>query len=139
MLTSLESARMRGRVRERDELPALPTSRRRQMPADGHSEFERRVRGVIAGLRMGEVATYGEVAEEAGFPGAARAVGNILARGSGLPWWRVVSATGRLVPGHEDEQAHRLRREGLSIEGARIRRSKQHTDPFPKRSPRRID
>lgn len=82
---------------------------------DPSGEFERRVRHVILGLQRGEVATYGEVAEEAGFPGAARAVGNVLARGDGLPWWRVVTASGRLVPGHEAEQSERLRKEGAAI------------------------
>ena|SRR5947209_7460825 len=77
--------------------------------------FEERVRAVISRLRPGEVATYGEVAEEAGFPGAARAVGNILARSDGLPWWRVVTSTGRLVPGHERRQAERLRSEGVVV------------------------
>src|SRR5688572_7982543 len=45
----------------------------------GAGDFERRVRRVLLALRPGEVATYGEIAEEAGFPGAARAVGNVLA------------------------------------------------------------
>ncbi|MGH2710503.1 MAG: MGMT family protein [Actinomycetota bacterium] len=62
------------------------------MPA-GPGEFEMRVREVILAVPPGDVATYGEVAEEAGFPGAARAVGNVLARGEGLPWWRIVTAT----------------------------------------------
>jgi methylated-DNA-protein-cysteine methyltransferase related protein len=85
--------------------------------------FEDRVRAIISALRPGEVATYGEVAEEAGHPGAARAVGNILAGSEGLPWWRVVSASGRLVPGHEREQDRRLRAEGVAIERGRVRRS----------------
>jgi methylated-DNA-protein-cysteine methyltransferase-like protein len=85
--------------------------------------FEEQVRRVILALREGEVATYGELAEESGFPGAARAVGNVLARTEDLPWWRVVSAGGRLVPGHEAEQARRLRREGLEIEGDRVVRT----------------
>ncbi|HEX6568606.1 MAG TPA: MGMT family protein, partial [Acidimicrobiales bacterium] len=64
----------------------------------------------------GEVVTYGEVAAEAGFPGAARAVGRILAiDGHDLPWWRVVTASGRLVPGHENEHARRLRAEGVAV------------------------
>jgi len=67
------------------------------------------------------LATYGEVAEEAGFPGAARAVGNVLARNEGLPWWRVVSSTGRLVPGHERVQAQRLRAEGVDVLGGKVR------------------
>jgi methylated-DNA-protein-cysteine methyltransferase-like protein len=91
---------------------------------DGTGEFERQVRRVILGLGPGEVATYGEVAEEAGFPGAARAVGNVLARGEGLPWWRIVSGTGRLVPGHEAEQARRLRREGARVSNGRLVRDR---------------
>jgi methylated-DNA-protein-cysteine methyltransferase-like protein len=83
-------------------------------------EFERRVRRVILRLQEGEVSTYGEVAEEAGSPRAARAVGNLLARSEGLPWWRVVHADGRLVPGHEAEQARRLRAEGQSITNGRL-------------------
>ena len=73
---------------------------------------------MLRALPPGEVVTYGEVAEEAGFPGRARAVGHLLARtGGGYPWWRVVTATGRLVPGHEADQAERLRAEGVSGEG----------------------
>jgi alkylated DNA nucleotide flippase Atl1 len=65
--------------------------------------------------------TYGEVALEAGRPGAARAVGNILARcDGGLPWWRVVTATGRLVPGNEIEHASRLRGEGVRVTNGRV-------------------
>lgn len=78
------------------------------------------MREVILRLQPGEVASYGEVAEEAGFPGAARAVGNVLARGDGLPWWRVVTSTGRFAPGHEAEQADRLRSEGLTVGEGRI-------------------
>lgn len=84
------------------------------------SEFEQRVRVVIASVRRGEVVTYGEVAEEAGHPGAARAVGGVIARSDGLPWWRVVASTGRLVPGHEAEQARRLRAEGVATAHGRV-------------------
>jgi alkylated DNA nucleotide flippase Atl1 len=80
------------------------------------------VRAVIEGLRPGEIVTYGEVALEAGFDGAARAVGTLLAReGSGLPWWRVVTTTGRLVPGSEREHARRLRAEGVEVSGHPMR------------------
>jgi methylated-DNA-protein-cysteine methyltransferase related protein len=85
------------------------------------SGFEQAVVRVLHSLRPGEVVTYGEVAAEAGFPGAARAVGRILATsGDGLPWWRVVTATGRLVPGHEDEHARRLRAEGVAVGDGRV-------------------
>lgn len=99
------------------------------------SEFELRVRAVVANLRPGEIATYGEVAEEAGYAGAARAVGTVLAVSEGLPWWRVVAANGRLVPGHEREHAKRLRAEGVQVAGGRVRQSGPET--FSSRSPRR--
>lgn len=85
--------------------------------------FEQRVSKVIRSLRPGDVATYGEVAAEAGYPGAARAVGGVLARSDGLPWWRVVTANGRLVPGHEAEHARRLRAEGIAVHRGRVRQS----------------
>ena len=93
----------------------------KRRPTGGSSgEFERRVAEVIRSLRSGDVATYGEVAAEAGYPGAARAVGNVLARSGGLPWWRIVTASGRLVPGHEAEQARRLRAEGVQVLNGRV-------------------
>ena len=64
--------------------------------------------------------TYGEIAEEVGHPGAARAVGNVVADSEDLPWWRVVTASGRLVPGHEREQSERLRAEGVAVRGKRV-------------------
>ena len=67
-------------------------------------------------MPAGTVSTYGEVALEAGYPGAARAVGALLAgSGGSLPWWRIVASNGRLVPGHEGEHARRLRAEGVTL------------------------
>jgi len=37
-----------------------------------------------------------------------------------LPWWRVVNSLGRLVPGHEAEQAARLRSEGVTVRDNRV-------------------
>ena len=85
------------------------------------ADFEEAVVRVLRSLRPGEVISYGEVASEAGFPGAARAVGNILAQVDGLPWWRVVTATGRLVPGHERRQAQLLRSEGVTVRDGKVR------------------
>ena len=84
--------------------------------------FQDDVIAVLRRLKPGDVVTYGEVAEEAGHPGAARAVGNILRNGDGLPWWRVIGANGRLVPGNEREQARRLRAEGVSVVDGRVPR-----------------
>lgn len=82
--------------------------------------FEDAVREVILALEPGDVIAYGEVASEAGFPGAARAVGRVLRDSDGLPWWRVVAATGRLVPGLEVEHARRLAAEGVETRDGRV-------------------
>jgi methylated-DNA-protein-cysteine methyltransferase related protein len=77
--------------------------------------FAEAVCAVVRDLRRGEVVSYGEVARRAGKPGAARAVGNVLATTAGLPWWRVVRASGELAAGSVKEQARRLRREGVVV------------------------
>jgi methylated-DNA-protein-cysteine methyltransferase-like protein len=92
------------------------------------SEFRLRVEEVVAGLGAGEVVSYGDVAAEAGYPGAGRGVGSVMAsprtgRDGELPWWRVVTASGRLVPGLEDEHARRLRAEGVDIRDGRVPRA----------------
>lgn len=86
----------------------------------GAGAFADRVCAAVGGLAPGEVATYGEIAAQAGRPGAARAAGRVLAGSNGLPWWRVVTAAGRLVPGKEEEHARRLAAEGVPLE---LRRS----------------
>ena len=78
-------------------------------------DFTSAVIDVLDRLQPGEVVAYGEVAAEAGYPGAGRAVGNLLRRTPGLPWWRVVTAGGRLVPGEETRQAELLRSEGVTV------------------------
>jgi methylated-DNA-protein-cysteine methyltransferase-like protein len=87
------------------------------------SDFARNVRAAIQHLAPGEVVTYGEIAMEAGYPGAARAVGHLLARsGRDLPWWRVVTSTGRLVPGDERRHAALLCAEGVAVRDGHVAR-----------------
>ena len=83
-------------------------------------EFETEVRRVPLALRPGEVVTYGEMAAEAGFPGAARAVSNVLRNFEGLPWRQVVNSIGRLVPSHNKEHAELLRSEGVMVKNGRV-------------------
>jgi methylated-DNA-protein-cysteine methyltransferase-like protein len=85
-------------------------------------DFAEAAEAVIRSLQPGEVVTYGEVAADAGRPGAARAVGHLLAtQPADLPWWRVVAANGRLVPGHEAEHARRLEAEGVRLHNGKVR------------------
>lgn len=83
--------------------------------------FEDAVARVIRGLGPGELVTYGDVAAEAGHPGAARAVGNFLrARGDDLPWWRVVGAGGHLRSPDPALQARLLAGEGILVVAGRV-------------------
>ena len=94
-----------------------------------YSLLAQEIVAVIASLEPGEVVSYGDVAAQAGFPGAARGVGAVLAGpdSDGLPWWRVVTSTGRLVPGHEVEHARRLRAEGVEVVDGRVRPQRSKT------------
>lgn len=85
------------------------------------SSFEDDVISVLEALEPGEVVTYGEVAAQAGHPGAARAVGNLL-RSSGLdlPWWRVVGSGGQLKAPNPTRQASLLAAEGVLVIGQKV-------------------
>lgn len=84
--------------------------------------FRDRVESVVAALAPGEVVTYGEVAAQAGSPGAARGVGAVLRTSQRpLPWWRVVAAGGRIAAPAAAEQARLLRREGVDVRGRVVR------------------
>jgi methylated-DNA-protein-cysteine methyltransferase-like protein len=84
------------------------------------TDFEDAVIAVISSLEPGDVVTYGEVAAEAGYPGAARAVGTILRRSDGLPWWRVVGSGGRIRTPDPQRQIRLLTDEGVLVVGNRV-------------------
>ena len=98
--------------------------------ADSEDDLRRAVLRVVRRIPRGRVATYGEVAELAGRPGAARAVGRVLATldrrlAREIPWQRVVNASGGISrrPGDGPE----LQRERLEAEGVRFR-GRSHVD-----------
>lgn len=54
---------------------------------------------VVGYIPLGKVATYGQIAELAGFPRTARAVGRALSRlpdNTRIPWFRVINAKGEI-------------------------------------------
>ncbi|HUR33539.1 MAG TPA: MGMT family protein [Vicinamibacterales bacterium] len=86
--------------------------------------FRAQVLAVVRRIPPGRVATYGDVAEMAGRPRAARAVGNIV-RNSGrpdVPAHRVIAAGGKLggYGGSEHLKRSLLLAEGVSLRGARV-------------------
>lgn len=75
---------------------------------------------VVARIPPGRVATYGQIAATAGFPGNAREVGYALAalpEGTDLPWQRVINARGevslRREAGRDGFQRHLLEEEAV--------------------------
>ncbi len=87
----------------------------------GQDDRWQRIVDVIRALGEGEVTTYGDIAEVAGYPKQSRLVGRILATSTEeLPWWRVVNSAGRLVPGHERTQAALLRAEAVRVANGRV-------------------
>lgn len=82
---------------------------------------------MIARIPRGRVATYGALAEAAGYARAARLTVRALYRSSGLPWHRVVAAGGRIALPGEDGREQRLR---LEVEGVRFRGTRVRMEEF---------
>jgi methylated-DNA-protein-cysteine methyltransferase-like protein len=88
------------------------------------NSFYQRVVKIIRDIPRGRVATYGQVAEYAGNPRAARQVAYILHSSSekeALPWHRVINRNGRisLRPGCGYEfQRKLLEEEGIQFDEA---------------------
>ncbi|MGP4055553.1 MGMT family protein [Mycobacterium sp. 4D054] len=87
------------------------------MPAITEEQVET-VRGLVASIPSGAVATYGDIAEAAGLS-SPRIVGWIMRTDSSdLPWHRVISASGRPAAHLATRQLERLRAEGvLAVDG----------------------
>ena len=75
----------------------------------------------------GKVVTYGQIAEAAGNPRAARAVGNILhsnPNGEEIPCYKAVDTKGRLSEhyafGGIEKQKERLEKEGIEVKNYRV-------------------
>ena len=88
------------------------------------TDFRRRVWAITRAIPRGQVRTYGQIAREAGSPGAARAVGQAMACNPWpviVPCHRVVGHDGRLTGfgGGVDMKRHMLVMEG-AIGDARI-------------------
>lgn len=85
--------------------------------ADGTRLTLDALRAQVRRIPRGKVATYGQVAGAAGFPGCARQVVWALQDSSrrGLPWHRVVGAGGRIRLGGANGMEQRLRLESERV------------------------
>lgn len=89
--------------------------------------FAKKIYRVVARIPRGKVLTYGEVARRAGVPGAARLVGNMMAKNPSwpdIPCHRVVRADGFVGRwsgrGGRNKKINLLRKEGFEIRRGRI-------------------
>ena len=87
----------------------------------------KRIYEAVKRIPKGHVATYGKIAEIAGDPRMARAVGNALHKNPDpehIPCFRVVNAKGELAGafafGGEDVQAELLRADGVEVINGRV-------------------
>ena len=99
-------------------------SRARKRKVGDRSDAYQRIYAVVDSIPRGRVATYGQVAREAGMPRNARQVGfalRTLPEGSPLPWHRVLNAKGEIseracASGGPRVQLQRLKREGVETD-----------------------
>ena len=90
----------------------------------------------VARIPHGKVATYGDVAYIAGYPGSARQVAWALHSSSrGLSWHRVVGAGGKILLPAESgmEQRFRLEAEGVQFFGLRVDMDAHRWTPFKRK------
>ena len=90
-------------------------------PDSARSGLLRRIAAVVAAIPPGRVATYGQVAAQAGNPRAARQVAWALRAyaDSGLPWHRVIGAGGAIrlpAGGGLERQRALLLAEGVAVD-----------------------
>jgi len=98
--------------------------------------YEEAIRRVILRIPRGKVATYGQVAAEAGYPGYHRQVVQVLQRAHGsLPWQRVLGAGGAILvpPAWVQEQRLLLEMEGVRFRGRRVDMQAHQWEGFPPR------
>jgi methylated-DNA-protein-cysteine methyltransferase-like protein len=104
-----------------------------------------RILAVVRRIPKGRVATYGQVATLAGYPGHARQVGyalHDLPDGASVPWHRVINGRGEVSPrasgGPEQGwQRHLLEREGVRFDPrGRVDLERYRWEPGRRASPR---
>jgi alkylated DNA nucleotide flippase Atl1 len=85
-----------------------------------NEDFVEWVLTAVEEIPLGQVASYGDIAERVG-RGGPRQVGQVMSsHGAAVPWWRVVRADGRPAQGLEQEALARLRAEGVPLSGERV-------------------
>ena len=131
-------AGFRGELRRARQARSVGSCQRPFVTDDPRLERERRILDVLMALREGEVTTYGDVADVAGYPKQSRLVGRILSTTDvEVPWWRVVNAirtdrqrsSGRAACAASQRRRHRRR---CRVRNAPLGRFHRRLSPRPK-------
>jgi methylated-DNA-protein-cysteine methyltransferase related protein len=83
--------------------------------------FTEKALTIIRNIPKGKVMTYGQIAELAGSPRAARQVARILhsmSKKHRLPWHRVINAKGQIAL--QDDESYNEQKLNLEIEGVEV-------------------
>ena len=81
-------------------------------------EYVEAVLAIVELVPAGSAVAYGDVAELLG-SGGPRQVGTVMSSyGSGVPWWRILKASGHAPEGHEAEALRHYLAEGTPLLGA---------------------
>lgn len=106
-------------------------------PRDGAAlpcqpSFESHCWEIVRCIPAGKVASYGQIAALAGYPGRARQVGKALGSSpSDVPWWRVLNASGQIRVSDPQRQADRLSSEGVQLVGFKVSLKTYRWSPPP--------
>lgn len=118
---------MRGRKKSRAKAVAQKKSVAKRAQTVAPDNDAARIIAAVKQIPRGRVCTYGNVADAAGLPRRARLVGTVLRQtpaSKGLPWFRVINASGRIsFPVGSDSYARQrkhLEDEGVDFVGGRV-------------------
>jgi methylated-DNA-protein-cysteine methyltransferase related protein len=101
--------------------------------ANPNAKYFQKFLSTIRRVPRGKVATYGDIAYAAGFPGMARQVAWALHTSvPGIPWQRIVGSGGKILLSgeHAFEQRMRLQQEGVTFLGLRVDMNAHHHSFF---------
>jgi methylated-DNA-protein-cysteine methyltransferase related protein len=125
-----EFVRFRVRVLRKGSLRVTKRTKKKSPKHRAHTGPATNAKAILAAVKRiprGRVSTYGGVAEVAGLPRRARLVGTVLRQtpaSRGLPWFRVINASGRIsFPVGSDayaRQRKKLEAEGVVFSGGRV-------------------
>jgi methylated-DNA-protein-cysteine methyltransferase related protein len=104
-------------------VPSIIKMQRASVRTRNPEQMQTAIRRAILLIPPGKIATYGQIAEAAGYPRYHRQVAQVLRKcGDELPWHRVLGSGGQIKCKRDGgfEQRLRLKMEGVRFRGSRV-------------------